>query len=86
MHYGQTEIVICQDAIDLGRRSALDVANVMRRLLAERDEIRIIFAAGESQMTFLDALATEPDIAWDKVVCFNMGCLIMETTLEADHE
>ena len=72
MHYGQTQIVICQDAVDLGRRAAHDVAAVMRRLLAERDEVRVIFAAGESQMTFLDALALEPDILWQKVVCFNM--------------
>ncbi len=72
MHYGQTKIVTSQDAVELGKRAAQDVAAVIRRLLAERDQVRIIFAAGESQMTFLDALALEPDIEWQKVVCFNM--------------
>ena len=32
----------------------------------------MIFASGQSQMTFLDALARESDIDWPRVVCFNM--------------
>jgi len=32
----------------------------------------VIFAAGESQMTFLDALAKEKNIDWNRIVCFNM--------------
>ena len=54
MQYGKTNIVQCGDSVDLGQRAAADVASVMRELLDRQDEIRIIFAAGESQMTFLD--------------------------------
>ena len=32
----------------------------------------MILAAGESQITFLDALAKQRDIDWSRVVCFNM--------------
>ncbi len=32
----------------------------------------MILAAGESQITFLDALARQADLDWDRVVCFNM--------------
>lgn len=32
----------------------------------------MIFAAGESQMTFLDALSKEKNIDWHRIVCFNM--------------
>lgn len=72
MHYGRTRIIICEDEHDLGRRAAHAVASQMRELLAQDDEIRMILAAGESQMTFLDALAAETDIDWSRVVCFNM--------------
>ncbi len=70
--YGKTRIVLCDDEHDLGRRSGASVAATMRELLAAQDELVMILAAGESQITFLDALAAEPDIAWDRVVCFNM--------------
>jgi glucosamine-6-phosphate deaminase len=72
MNYGKTRVVLCEDEDDLGARAALAVAQKMRELLASRDEIRIIFAAGESQNTFLNALALEPEIDWQRVVCFNM--------------
>jgi glucosamine-6-phosphate deaminase len=32
----------------------------------------VIFAAGESQMTFLDALAKEKNIDWNRIICFNV--------------
>ncbi|MAE66390.1 MAG: hypothetical protein CMJ18_19135 [Phycisphaeraceae bacterium] len=70
--YGKTRIVVCDDEFDLGRRSAAAVAEAMRTTLAAKDEIVMIFAAGESQITFLDAIAVEPDIDWARVVCFNM--------------
>ena len=72
MHYGKTKIVLCEDEYDLGVKAASAVATTMRELLAKKIEIRIIFAAGESQMTFLDALSQEPEIEWNRVICFNM--------------
>ena len=72
MHYGTTRVVLCRDEVELGRRAASDVAAKIRELLARQDEIRIVFAAGESQTTFLDALAAEGDMEWQRTVCFNM--------------
>ena len=72
MHYGKTTVVVCNDAVELGRRAASDVAAKIRELLARQEEIRMVFAAGESQMTFLDALADELGINWQRIVCFNM--------------
>lgn len=72
MNFGKTKVVLCEDEKDLGRKAAGDVANKIRELLALRDEIRMVFAAGESQMTFLDALAVEKNIEWQRTVCFNM--------------
>ncbi len=72
MFYGNTRVVLCEDEKELGRQAAADVSGKIRELLVDREEIRIIFAAGESQMTFLDALAGEKDIDWQRIVCFNM--------------
>ena len=72
MHYGKTEITICEDEFDLGDKASTAVAATMRKLLGHQEEIRMILAAGESQITFLDALAKQRDIEWSRVVCFNM--------------
>jgi glucosamine-6-phosphate deaminase len=72
MNYGRTKIAVCEDENDLGKKSAAAVADMMRSLLARQEEIRMIFAAGESQITFLNALVQEPGIEWNRVVCFNM--------------
>lgn len=72
MSYGKTRVVLCKDEFELGRQAAAAVADKIRELLPERKEIKIIFAAGESQMTFLDALAAEGEIEWHRVVCLNM--------------
>jgi glucosamine-6-phosphate deaminase len=70
--YGKTQVIICRDAKDLGGRAATDISSKMKELLKQQDEIRMIFAAGESQMTFLDSLAGQAGIEWKRVVCFNM--------------
>jgi len=72
MRYGKTEITICEDEFDLGDRASAAVAATMRELLGHQEEIRMILAAGESQITFLDALAKQSGIDWSHVVCFNM--------------
>jgi glucosamine-6-phosphate deaminase len=72
MRFGKTEVVLCEDEFELGKKAASDVASKLRELLASREVIRIIFAAGESQMTFYAALAVESNIDWNRIVCFNM--------------
>jgi len=49
MNYGKTQIVLCENENDLGIQAASAVAKRMRELLSSRKEIRVIFAAGESQ-------------------------------------
>ena len=70
--YGRTEIVLCDDADDLGKKSADAVAKTMRGLLAEKKGLRLVLAAGESQSTFLNALACENGIDWSRIECFNI--------------
>jgi hypothetical protein len=54
--YGKTKVVISADNAALGRDSASMVAMQMRELLKKQNVIRMVFAAGESQSTFLNAL------------------------------
>lgn len=70
--YGETRIVICRDEHDLGAWAARDVARTMRSLLSAQAEVKMIFAAGESQSAFLNALSCELRIDWRRVTCFNM--------------
>jgi len=70
--YGKTRVVVCKDAHDLGKKAAEQVAAEMREYLRAKNEIRMVFAAGESQDTFFYALAREPDLDWRRVVCFNI--------------
>jgi glucosamine-6-phosphate deaminase len=72
MNYGKTKVVLCKDEIELGKHAAFDVSRKMRDLLKVKEEVRVIFAAGESQMTFLDALANEKNIDWNRIICFNV--------------
>jgi glucosamine-6-phosphate deaminase len=72
MHYGKTKIIICEDELDLGITAAVAVSQIMRQLLEGQGDIRMILAAGESQNTFLDALANQSSLDWSRVVCFNM--------------
>ncbi len=72
MNYGKTKVILCKDEFELGRQAATDVANKLRELLTQRDEVRMVLAAGESQMTFLNALANEKNLHWQRIVCFNI--------------
>ena len=56
----------------MGQAAARDIAEEMRRLLGEKDEINMIFAAAPSQNETLEALAGEPGIEWDRVNAFHM--------------
>lgn len=72
MMYGQTRIVRCTTAQDLGIRAAAAVAKVLKARLASQKRVRALFAAGESQTTFFAALIKEPGIDWQRVECFNV--------------
>ena len=65
-------VKIFQDRTAMGADAARDVAAEMRRLLAEKAQINMIFAAAPSQSDFLAALIAEADIDWKRVNVFHM--------------
>ena len=56
----------------MGSAAADDVAACIRKLLSQKAEIWMIFAAAPSQNEFLEALAAEPDIEWDRIHALHM--------------
>ncbi len=70
--YGKTRVIVCSDANELGRKAAGAVADAMRIVLSQKAEIRVVFAAGESQGTFLAALSKAPGLDWKRIICFNI--------------
>lgn len=55
-----------------GAAAARDGAALLRRLLAQQDTVRAVFAAAPSQNEFLGALCAAPDIDWKRVTAFHM--------------
>lgn len=67
----------------LGRSAASAVADLMRRVLAEKGKVRMVFASAMSQTDFLKYLGEEPDIEWKKVYAFHLDDY---TNFPSDHE
>lgn len=65
-------IVMTANRPQLAKVSALDVSRKIHQLLSEKDEIRIIFAAGPSQTEFLNELSAEKAIDWTRIIAFHM--------------
>jgi glucosamine-6-phosphate deaminase len=57
---------------DLGDAAAENTAVIVRRVLADKGSARVIFATGNSQFSFVDALRSKTGIDWSKVTAFHM--------------
>ena len=56
----------------LGRSAAAEVAAQMRKTIAEKGKVRMMFASAPSQNDFLKYLKKEEGIDWSKVYAFHM--------------
>lgn len=65
-------IEVLPDKTSLGRRAAADGAKTIRDAVAAKGECTIIVATGASQFEMLDALVSEPEIEWSKVIAFHL--------------
>ncbi|AXE19557.1 glucosamine-6-phosphate deaminase [Runella rosea] len=57
---------------ELGQNAGEMAAAKIRELLQSQEVVNIIFAAAPSQNEFLDALAQQPEIDWQRVNAFHM--------------
>lgn len=65
------KVNIFQDSAAMGVAAADAVERTINKLLEQKSEVRIIFAAAASQLEFLDSLVKR-NIDWSKVVGFHM--------------
>jgi glucosamine-6-phosphate deaminase len=56
----------------MGELAAADVAREIKRVLEERDVVRMVFAAAPSQANLLSSLAADTTIEWGRVWAFHM--------------
>ncbi|HUC04047.1 MAG TPA: glucosamine-6-phosphate deaminase [Acidimicrobiales bacterium] len=56
----------------MARVAADQVADIMREAAEARGEVHAMFATGNSQIAFIDALVSTPDVPWDRTVVFHM--------------
>lgn len=57
---------------EMGAVSASEIADELRRQLAAKDRVRMVFASAPSQADVVAALAAAPDVDWQRVVAFHM--------------
>ncbi|MDR6784895.1 glucosamine-6-phosphate deaminase [Pedobacter africanus] len=68
----QLKVKIYSTRREMGNSAAVMAAHCLRELLQHKDEVNIIFAAAASQLEFLEAIALEEGIAWNRVNAFHM--------------
>ena len=69
--YDELEVRIFDSDAELGRAAAEDAALAVTDAIASRGVANVMFASGNSQFAFLDALVQQ-DLEWDRVVAFHM--------------
>jgi glucosamine-6-phosphate deaminase len=69
----QMSVFVHGDGAGLGRAAADAAADVLRRAVAERGVAHAMFATGNSQLAFVEALIhATPDVPWSETVVFHM--------------
>ncbi len=57
---------------EMGLAAASATAGIIKEVLEKKATVNIVFAAARSQLDFLQALCTMPDIDWSRVVAMHM--------------
>ncbi|MGN0179392.1 MAG: glucosamine-6-phosphate deaminase [Monoglobaceae bacterium] len=66
------QVKIYDSRSEMGKAAGADAAEKIRKLLNDKEEVNIIFAAAPSQNEMLDALAEKQNIDWTRVNAFHM--------------
>lgn len=69
---GMLEVRIFSDREDMGKEAARNVSNTIQKLLENRNEINMIFAAAPSQSDFMKELIADKRIQWNRINGFHM--------------
>jgi glucosamine-6-phosphate deaminase len=69
---GNLPVAVFESNEAMGLAAALDASVIIRQAIAERGEVNIVLATGNSQLTFLHALSKLDGIDWSKAHIFHM--------------
>ncbi|WP_121811788.1 6-phosphogluconolactonase [Mucilaginibacter kameinonensis] len=70
--YQNLNVITLADRQALGAKAAANAAATIKKLLNEKEQINIIFAAAPSQSTFLESLKNDNSIVWERINAFHM--------------
>jgi glucosamine-6-phosphate deaminase len=71
--FGKARVCLHSDVAAMARAAADQAAASMRAAVAERGVANVMFATGNSQLTFIDTLvARTPDVPWADTIVFHM--------------
>lgn len=66
------KVNVYQDRQSMGIAAGSDVAAKIKELLAQKESVRMIFAAAPSQNEMLGELVKDPSIDWSRITAFHM--------------
>jgi glucosamine-6-phosphate deaminase len=66
------ELNILPNREEMGKTAARVVSRAMRRIIEEKGEVKVVFAAAPSQDEFLAHLCKARGVNWTKVICFHL--------------
>ncbi|EMS69999.1 glucosamine-6-phosphate deaminase [Ruminiclostridium cellobioparum] len=66
------KVNIYANRLEMGKAAATAVAERIIKLLADKNEINMVFAAAPSQNEFLEALVNNRQIMWDRINAFHL--------------
>lgn len=72
LRYGELPVSIAPSNETLGAAAAADFAGTVKEYLAERDEMAVILATGNSQLSFTRAVRERDDIDWSRLTVLHM--------------
>jgi glucosamine-6-phosphate deaminase len=71
--YGNAPVFVHQSVSAMARAAADQAAAIMQAAVADRGVAHVMFATGNSQLAFIEALVAQtPDVPWSRVVAFHM--------------
>ncbi|GMA62049.1 glucosamine-6-phosphate deaminase [Alicyclobacillus fastidiosus] len=70
--FDRLNVKILRDRASLGAVAAKEVAEKMKLILSQNEELRMVFAAAPSQNEFLKELTWHKGIDWNRVTAFHM--------------
>ncbi len=78
----QLNVMIFDNRKNMGKEAGYQIAECIRKMLKEKEELNIIFAAAPSQNETLEALRAEADIDWKRINAYHMDEYV---GLDAEH-